>query len=230
MAKDPAQSGGDLFIVDNSDATWKARKYLHDWTDLGSQFDIATGFFQIGAMLALDGQWQKLDKLRILMGDEVSKRTRDALLAGVQTTLDDSIEKEKESNDFLTGVPAIVEALRQKQIECRVYTKKKFHAKAYITHAKQAVVGAAALVGSSNLTVPGITQNVELNIQLRREVEVLQAWYEKYWDEAGDITEVERRTQLGKQRRKARRAQGANRPNRGNQAEGTRKEVRHEYQ
>ncbi|MDO9559417.1 MAG: phospholipase D-like domain-containing protein, partial [Syntrophales bacterium] len=181
------KTGSDLFIVDNSDQVWKVKNYLHEWADLSHSFDIATGYFEIGALLALDGQWQKLDKLRILMGDEVSKRTKKALLAGIDAakqTLDASIEKEKESNDFLTGVPAIVDALRKKQIECRVYTKDKFHAKAYITHAKLAVVGAAALVGSSNFTYPGMTDNVELNIQIRREVEILQEWYERHWNEA----------------------------------------------
>ena len=185
-------SGSDLFIVDNSDKDWKVRDYLSEWADIATKFDVATGYFEIGALLALDGQWQKLEKLRILMGDEVSKRTKKALLAGVENVkqiLDQSIEKEKESNDFLHGVPAIVDALRSKQIECRVYNKEKFHAKAYITHAKQAVVGASALVGSSNLTYPGLTKNVELNIQIRREVEILQEWYERHWDEAEDITE-----------------------------------------
>src|SRR5205085_1987645 len=140
---------------------------------------------------SLDGQWQKLDKIRILMGDEVTMRTKKALVAGLQEIerkLDCSIEKEKEKNDFLTGVPAIVEALQMRQIECKVYTKEKFHAKAYITHAKQAVVGSSALVGSSNFTVPGLTDNVELNVQLRREVEILQDWYERYWEEAQDVT------------------------------------------
>jgi len=184
--------GGDLFIVDNSDADWKVLDYLREWSDIAQSVDIATGYFEIGALLALDGQWQKLEHLRILMGDEVSKRTKRALLAGVETVkgiLDQSIESEKESNDFLKGVPAIVEALRQRQIQCRVYTKEKFHAKAYITHARLAVVGPAALVGSSNLTYPGLTQNVELNVQLRREVELLQEWYERHWDEAHEITE-----------------------------------------
>ena len=51
-------------------------------------------------------------------------------------------------------MPAIVEALRSGQIECRVYDKDKFHAKAYITHAKLEVVGSQALVGSSNFTRP----------------------------------------------------------------------------
>jgi len=185
------RQGGDLFIVDNSDAEWKVKNYLREWTDIAHTFDIATGYFEIGALLALEGEWQKLDKLRILMGDEVTKRTKKALVAGIQSvaqTLDASIEREKETNDFLHGVPAIVEAMCRKQIECRVYTKEKFHAKAYITHSKLSVVGSSALVGSSNFTFPGLTQNVELNIQLRREVEILQEWYERHWEQSEDIT------------------------------------------
>jgi phosphatidylserine/phosphatidylglycerophosphate/cardiolipin synthase-like enzyme len=112
------------------------------------------------------------------MGSETTKRTRLALLEALKTSiaaqLDQSIEKEKEQNDFLKGVPAILSALASRQIECKVYTKEKFHAKAYIAHAKLAVVGPAALVGSSNFTKPGLTTNVELNIQIRREVETLQ--------------------------------------------------------
>jgi len=189
--KKEKKSGADLFIVDNSDAEWKVKQYLTEWTEIANKFDIATGYFEIGALLALDGQWQKLEKLRILMGDEVSMRTKTALLAGIEhakKVLDNSIEAEKESNDFLTGVPAIVEALNKKQIECKIYTKDKFHAKAYITHSKLQVVGSSALVGSSNFTVPGLTTNVELNVQLRREVEILQEWYEKHWNNAEDIS------------------------------------------
>jgi HKD family nuclease len=46
-------------------------------------------------------------------------------------------------------------------------TARSFHAKAYITHAKLEVVGSQALVGSSNFTAPGLTKNIELNIQVR---------------------------------------------------------------
>ena len=190
-----ARRGGDLFIVDNSDTDWKVLQYLQEWAEISHAFDIATGFFDIGSLLKLDSHWQKLDKVRILLGDEVSKRTKQTLLNGIQKyqeevkdKLDESIEREKETNDFLTGVPAIVDALHKKQIECRVYNKDKFHAKAYITHAKQAIIGSSALVGSSNFTVPGLTQNVELNVQIRREVELLQEWYERHWEQAEDVS------------------------------------------
>lgn len=188
----PGTSGSELFIVDNSDADWKVVRYLHDWADISTSFDVATGCFEIGSLLALEGQWQKLQKIRILMGAETTQRTRQAFLEAlrkvVTSQLDSSIERAKDKNDFLNGVPAIANALRDRQIECRVYTKKKFHAKAYITHAKLAVVGSAALVGSSNFTQPGLEDNVELNIQVRREVEVLQQWFDRHWAEADDVT------------------------------------------
>jgi superfamily II DNA or RNA helicase len=191
MTDKPKKSGGELFIVDNADDQWKVQRYLHDWCEIARAFDIATGYFEIGALLALDGQWQKVEKVRILMGDEVSKRTKKAFEAGltqITTKLDGSIEAAKEEDDFLSGVPAIVKAIKSGKIQARVYRKKKFHAKAYITHAKLDIVGAVALVGSSNFTYPGLHENVELNIQLRREVEELQEWYERHWDEAKDVT------------------------------------------
>src|SRR3954470_17039964 len=143
--------GRDLFIVDNSVSGWTGLRYLEEWSKIAKSFDIATGYFEIGALLALDGKWQPLDKIRILMGAEMTHRSRKALLDAVRSRalqiLDASIESDKDSNPFLRGVPAILEALRSRKIECRVYDKDKFHAKAYITHAKLEVVGAQALVG-----------------------------------------------------------------------------------
>jgi len=48
--------------------------------------------------------------------------------------MDRSLDEEKEKNEFLSGVPAVLEALKTRKIECRVYDKNKFHAKAFITY------------------------------------------------------------------------------------------------
>ena len=187
-------SGGDLFIVDNSLTQWTGLKYLDQWTDFARSFDIGTGFFEIGALLALNGNWQQLDKIRILMGDQVSLRTKKVFREALDDRLaylDSGLEGEKRENPFLRGVEAVVEAIQSGQIEFRVYRKKKFHAKVYITHAKFDVIGARALVGSSNFTRPGLTQNVELNIQVQsgREVAQLQDWFEAHWAEAEQVTD-----------------------------------------
>src|SRR5690349_19369396 len=131
MPKRTSTTGSELFIVDNSDTDWKVLRYLHDWCQISKSIDIATGYFEIGSFLALKDEWQKVDQIRILMGDEVSYRTRAAFEAGlcsITSTLDQSIEEEKRKNDFLVGVPAIVEAIRDGKIACRVYRKAKFHA------------------------------------------------------------------------------------------------------
>ena len=179
------KSSGELFIIDNSDEEWKALKYLREWCQISKSIDIATGFFEIGALLALDGEWQKVDKIRILMGFQTTMRTHQAIRKARESLLADlnkNTEDEKKTNDFLTGLPAIVEALKSGKIEVRVLDEPKFHAKAYITHGKLDVVGSAALVGSSNFTYPGLTQNIELNLRITTEVQQLQQWYEKYWE------------------------------------------------
>ena len=61
-----SKTGSELFIVDNSDKDWKVRRYLHDWADLAHTMDIATGYFEIGGLLALDGQWQRVHSRRFL--------------------------------------------------------------------------------------------------------------------------------------------------------------------
>ena len=188
--------GRDLFIVDNSVSGWTGLRYLEEWSGIAKAFDVATGYFEIGSLLALDGKWQTLDKIRILMGAETTHRTRRAILEAVRSRateqLDLSLEGEKEANPFLNGVPAILEALRSGQIECRVYDKEKFHAKAYITHAKLEVVGSQALVGSSNFTHPGLSKNIELNVQIQsaREVAQLQEWFEAHWEKASEVTDA----------------------------------------
>ena len=188
--------GRGLFIVDNSVSGWTGLRYLKEWTGIAKAFDIATGYFEIGALLSLDGKWQGLDRIRILMGAETTHRTRKALLEAVRRRatdrLDRSLEEDKKPNPFLHGVPAVLEALRSGQIECRVYDRDKFHAKAYITHARLEVVGAQALVGSSNFTKPGLTENVELNVQIQsaREVAQLQEWFETHWERAREVNDA----------------------------------------
>ena len=105
------ESSAGLFIVEDSDSDWKVRSYLREWCGLSSAIDIATGYFGIGSLLALDGKWEAVDHFRILMGDEVSMRTKRAFAEGLKKIaqrLDGSLEAEKSKADFLPGVPASV--------------------------------------------------------------------------------------------------------------------------
>ncbi|MBM4031839.1 MAG: hypothetical protein FJ291_08655 [Planctomycetes bacterium] len=156
------------------------------------QLDIATGVFDLGSLMALDGFWQKADLLRIIMGDETTRRTRQVLLDSLVKAANDSIEAQKQEDDALTGLAAIRDALRPEvaRILCRIYTKAKFHAKAYLLRTRGLPVN-FGLVGSSNLTRAGLTENLELNLLSteQHQLQALQDWYDGIWAEAEDVRE-----------------------------------------
>lgn len=193
----------DLYIVDNSTEDTTVKKYLTDWCSVSKQMDIATGYLEIGGLLALDTHWQKLDKIRIILGSEMTKRTKDVIdevASSMLRTFRQSVDQEQEHNEFLIGVPAILAALKSGKIECRVFDKNKFHAKAYITYFRDEyrnqfiqsmnIPAGYALVGSSNFTKAGLTQNIELNVQVKSDVEQLQEWFDERWEQGLDISEA----------------------------------------
>ena len=63
-----ARSGSELFIVDNSDDEWQALRYIRDWCQISSGIDVASAYFEIGSLLALEGEWQRLDGMRVPHG------------------------------------------------------------------------------------------------------------------------------------------------------------------
>ena len=85
-----------VFIIDNraEEGTEKVEEYLSRWCNFSERLDIATGYFEIGALRRMDKQWQKLDKIRILMGDETSKSTKSTILNAINSKLDESFDKE----------------------------------------------------------------------------------------------------------------------------------------
>lgn len=192
-----------LYTVDNSTEGQSVKTYLKDWCSVSKQMDIATGYLEIGGLLELDKDWQKLDKIRIILGNEVTQRTHAVITAAVNAItakFKASVDAEQEKNEFLFGVPAILDALKTGKIECRVFDKSKFHAKAYITYFRDDyraqfihsmnVPAGYALVGSSNFTKAGLTQNIELNVQIKDDVEELQEWFDSHWKQGVDITEA----------------------------------------
>jgi hypothetical protein len=84
------------------------------------RIDIATGTFEIGAFLALETHWQTMEKLRILMGDETTRRTRKEIISGLKEGTNGSIEDEKERDDSLKGLPAVRKAMAEKKIALKV--------------------------------------------------------------------------------------------------------------
>ena len=76
-----------LYVVDNSTTEQTVKQYLTDWCQASKQMDIATGYLEIGGLLDLDSEWQKLDKIRIILGNEMTRRTRSVIDEVVQSML-----------------------------------------------------------------------------------------------------------------------------------------------
>ncbi|HQM80515.1 MAG TPA: phospholipase D-like domain-containing protein [Syntrophorhabdaceae bacterium] len=96
----------------------------------------------------------------------------------------------------------LVRMIEEKRLKVRIYTKGRLHAKAYIfdygkvfdekgkqieRHEK-----GIAIVGSSNLTLSGVTHNTELNVLVQgndNHAELVK-WFEALWKEAQDFDEA----------------------------------------
>ncbi|MEW5882828.1 MAG: DNA methyltransferase [Armatimonadota bacterium] len=152
--------------------------------------DIATGYFEVGALVALEGAWQEVSgTIRLLMGDEMTRSTKAAILEGLGDRRRNGIEQAKVEDDWgaVDHLQAIRNAIATGKILPKVYTRAKFHAKSM--HYKTGGVVNHGIIGSSNFTRRGMTENIELNLftsdnsQLRN----LEDWFERAWEEAEDI-------------------------------------------
>ena len=185
---------------------WTGLRYLEEWTEIAKSVRHRHGLLRdrraAGARRQVAAARQDPDP-HGRRGD--ASHTKAAFLeadegSGPRASSTQSLEDEKTTNPFLDGVPGDRRGARSRaRSSAASTTKDKFHAKAYITHAKLEVVGSQALVGSSNFTRPGLTQNIELNIQVQsgREVAQLQEWFEEHWKRGAatsrrDVLEVDR--------------------------------------
>ena len=175
-------------LIDNIEGN-TLQKVLKSLLVKSVSLDIATGTFEIGAFLSLGKTWQHLDGIRLLMGDETTKRTKGHLIKALQEATDANIESVKERDDTLHGLAAVRDAIRRGKIVVRVYDKAKFHAKLNLMRAQNSSPVDFATVGSSNFTTPGLTQNIELNsfITDAMHIEGLSEWYDARWEEASEV-------------------------------------------
>jgi len=57
-------SPASICIVDNSDSDWKVRSCVRGWSELPKAIGIATGYFEVSSLLALEWKWQAVARLR----------------------------------------------------------------------------------------------------------------------------------------------------------------------
>ena len=173
------------------------KKVSGDFKDLS----IATGYWDLKAMLALKDEIENFEKVRILIGREpqipraqVGEPEKDFPAHDIEIDLQ-NLAPESELREIALKTK---EWLQNGKLEVRVYRRTFLHAKTYIfgNFNSQKAVG---LIGSSNFTLNGLTTNTELNeLESDERVVLFQpqtpeqqashlSWFESKWND--ELTE-----------------------------------------
>lgn len=164
-------------------------------TESSHQLDIATAFFSLNALAMIAKNLHECESVRILFGDDSDRTQRAKLLTRLRETSDTELEQQRYIDPTLSDLSKVDELFKQNRIQARCYTAKKFHAKAYFVR-RGHYPNTMGILGSGNFTRPGLTQNIELNVELSPEQTAhLGTWFEERWNEAvaDDVTEEVRR-------------------------------------
>jgi HKD family nuclease len=181
---------------------------------------IAVGYFFISGLSAIIEPIQNVDKIRLLISNTTDKNTAEALIEGfhsirevctevdkknfvnedrktkvkedVKNNVTQSLERMEQTTDDKTVVEILIKMMKAGQIEVKVYPKEKLHAKAYIFQPKDTgFAQGLGIVGSSNLSLAGISQNSELNLKTYNtpDVKQLLEWFDELWKVGLEFTE-----------------------------------------
>ncbi len=122
----------------------------------------------------------------------INRRERNHYLGDTVDDVRDSLADLDQTNENEALIHLIHEMIETNRLKVNVYLKSGFHAKAYIFDARnpQPLSKGIAIVGSSNLSLAGLTHNTELNVYVHDNGEnhaELTKWFNELWNEAEDF-------------------------------------------
>ena len=113
----------------------------------------------------------------------------------IKDTIEDfrrSISEIDQTDKNESLIKLLGEMIKSGRLKIKVYTRSRLHAKAYILDFKnpQPNSKGIAIVGSSNISLAGFTNNTELNVYVHDNGEnhdALTRWFDTLWDEAEEL-------------------------------------------
>lgn len=196
-----------LNIIDNSPGR-ELVDVIKDQLKKSKEAKFAIGYFFLsGFSLVKDDfpdKYEKLPFLKIVMGNETTYPTKEELVAGYnlreifKQRMIEELQNEKLTEEqrekLIKRLRALREFIANNVIDVKLFDKSRLHAKLYLfltNPGEKYSSPGLAVVGSSNFTAEGLTQNKELNVLLtsREEVLYLNQWFDKLWSEAIDFRE-----------------------------------------
>ncbi len=148
--------------------------------------------------------YRRLDLVKDKAEEQAYPRRSETRQMAAETAgnLRSSLELMDQSDEAELLVHTLARMIEEKRLKVKVYTKGRLHAKAYIFDYKTLYDAAGqpvqlheagiAIVGSSNLTLSGVSHNTELNVIVQgndNHAELVR-WFDQLWNEAQDFDEA----------------------------------------
>ena len=198
--------GKDLIvpnIIDNTPQR-ELTRVIKDQLKKSKEAKFAIGYFFLSGFSFVKDDFpddlSMLPFLKIVMGNETTYPTKEELVAGYklrelfkQRMIED-LQRQKLTEEQIKQLKALRDFIANNIIDVKLFDKSRLHAKLYLFLTKpEEKYGSPglAVVGSSNFTAEGLTQNKELNVLLtsREEVFYLNQWFDDLWNEAIEFRE-----------------------------------------
>jgi superfamily II DNA or RNA helicase len=189
--------------------------HLRQTLQVSKRMDVAVGYFNLRGWSIFDDLVRaKVEAndpgplVRILIGMVMTgpqQETMDDLQAAVDGAepfdADASTARERKAQlleqlrmQLMRGLPTAADraALRSLRdlleagaVEIKVFTRRPLHGKTYVCHRDDLNNPITAFVGSSNLTAPGLSHNLELNVDVLdiNGAETLAGWFDDRWSD-----------------------------------------------
>ena len=182
--------------------------------------NIAVGYFFVSGLAAIITPLKNVNKICLLISNTTDKTTAEAIIEGFhnireahneidkinflndkrknkiifdsKNNIIESLEYMNQTADDKKVVKLLIEMMKSKQLEIRIYPKEKLHAKVYIFQPKDdSFAQGLGIVGSSNLSLAGISHNSELNLKTYNppDINQLLSWFHELWEDGLEFTD-----------------------------------------
>ncbi|MBI2917236.1 MAG: hypothetical protein HYY01_04505 [Chloroflexi bacterium] len=191
---------------------------LKEMLGSSARADIAVGYFFISGFEQVADDFDRLAKVRILVGrtdkhvvEEVASGLQQAEALQAKLAADGTVRRSQQDQLAAQALSIIAEGVStlpqtagsevavaklrdmvaSGKVEVKAYLRSPLHAKAYLCWYDHHAEPGAAVVGSSNFTLAGFTGNTELNVRVTGDAEMaeLKRWFEELWADSRDISE-----------------------------------------
>lgn len=175
-------------------------------------FDILVGYFRSSGFFKLYPAMSEVEKIRILVGLNVDRKTVHIIERSMQEDLFNNMTMKKATESFANvmvdefanvepsmavecGVSTFIDWLKSGKIEMRMYTEAPIHAKVYVLRKDPNHVPdqyGSVITGSSNFSMAGLKNNLEFNVELKDSHDVKFALdkFEELWRKSVSISDT----------------------------------------